>query len=240
MKYIGVAFYLSVVALAVLLDAKDYRLLFDILGSPRYFFEDGWFILRTSLFLTLLVAYLAWLMGGAAFGWKIPLPVHGVPIAVLALSMAGNGMLVAGVGDVSGRGGARKVRTLPSDRTMAALAAVKARAEKGQDCGEILKMDFASGLADGGFTGYRSHGLPVDFHVDRRAGSAPVQSIAPTDSLQAHPEPGTLYLVCDEGRGAFYLTAVVTDQIPTGKPTFLVDGVGNPVTLEGRAKASNR
>jgi hypothetical protein len=100
-----------------------------------------------------------------------------------------------------------------------------------RSCASIDSKKLMDALGESKWTGYRSFGIDQKFHIIRNQGETPVVAIPP--DIQ---RPGTIFLVCNEKDDSFILSSIVTAVIPQGPLSFVVDGVGKPVTVVGRLR----
>lgn len=170
--------------------------------------------------LAVLTGYAIWLGGGTVAAWRMPLWSHLVPAAAF-LGTYLLGPLPMKI-DPTGT---------PADRAVAAMEKVAAKLEGtaspcGADAGALERQLEEAGPP----TGYSSFGRAVAFRV------VPVPDAAgPVLEPRAGDGPGTLYLACAKATRRFWLSAVVTDALPRGRPFLVRDGVGRVAVVAGAA-----
>lgn len=169
--------------------------------------------------LALLTAYAVWLAGSIVAGWRMPLWSHLVPSAAFLLTYL--------VGPLPMKIDAAGV---PAARAVAAMDALAARLEGTAACGADLEAQERFLAESGPPTGYSSFGRALPFRI-----VAVPQASEPVREPRAGDGPGTLYLACAKGSRSFWLSAVVTDALPQGRPFLVRDGVGRVAVVPGVA-----
>jgi hypothetical protein len=217
LRWLRFGLYASLCAAVLARNATPLLQSLRLVTSPLYWSSWAPSLPVALGMLALVSAYLVWLSGATLAGWRMPLAVHLVPIALFTHSLAA-GPLVSHSDGFAAQG--------PADRAVAAIRALQASIEKQErpPCSVAAAQYEEALTADPALAppGYRSFGSSLRFRVVAREGSGPQHTPG---------RPGELHLVCSGNR--YWISAVTTDAVPVGRPTMVRDGVGRVVTFTG-------
>ncbi len=170
--------------------------------------------------LAVLTGYAVWLAGSTVAGWRMPLWSHLVPAAAFLLTYM-VGPLTVRIDEAGS----------PADRAVVAMQTLAARLEgTAEPCRSDLGAQERFLAESGPPTGYSSFGRAVAFRV-----VAVPEAAEPVRERRGDDGPGTLYLACARASRSFWLSAVVTDALPQGRPILVRDGVGRVAVVPGVA-----
>ena len=214
-RWLRFLFYGAVVAAVLAASSGGVRHSLWLLSSRDLFAPDAGCVACAVGLLLVLTAYSVWLAGATVAGSKMPLPVHLVPLCLLGVTLA-RGPLI----ERPPAGGPN-----PPERAVAAMRALAGELRHESAPCRLEPQRYA--LALGGRTrGFRSFARARPYQVAVRADLS-----GPAVSLDERARPGVIYLACAESERRFFLSAVVTDALPTGRPVLARDGVGRPVVI---------
>jgi len=190
----------------------------EVVTSPAYFSPSTPCLPCALLATAVAVGYCTWLAGATFQKWRMPLWAHLVPAAgLLATTWLGPLPMVPD----RGAGG-------PADRAMEALRALARLPNPCATPAAELERKLESEAPP---TGFRAFGRPIPFRVVVVPGAEePVRALASGDGV------GTVYLACPKGGTAYWLSVVVSEQLPRAVPALLRDGVGKVAVLAGEFK----
>lgn len=218
LRWLRFGFYAALAAAILARNADPILQALRLVASPLYWATWTPCLPCALGLLALCSAYLAWLTGATVAGWRMPLVVHLVPIALLVYTVL-SGPLARRSDGFATQG--------PADRAVAAMRALDTYlASQAKPPCSIPGQQYEAALAGReGLAppGYRSFGRPVRFQVVVEEGSQP---------RRIPGRPAELYLVCSSER--YWISAVTTDSVPLGRPAMVRDGVGRVAVVTGR------
>lgn len=227
LKMIRFLMYGGIILFVLIAKSRAIWTCVDVLKNQNYFFEDGMYVLIHTIFLLIAFIYFCWLLGATFIQWRMPLWSHVIPFLLLGWVLWTNGWIFrtsAGLGD---RSQPESVAS-PALRAMGAMEALQ-KFLVTHPCHSIDSKVLLDALGDRQWTGYRSFGMAQKYRIVQSQGTDPIVKMP-----QAEHGPGTIFLVCNEEDNSFALSSLVTAATPQGPLSFVVDGVGRPVTLIGR------
>lgn len=229
MKFLRFLMYGGIVLFVLISKSQAIWNCLDVVKSDFYFFEDTRYFIVHSVFALVVFGYLCWLLGATLTQWRMPVWSHVIPLALLVWLLWENGWIFRTAGAIGARAQPRTFAS-PVTRAMGAMEGLQAFLTK-NSCASATSEALLDALGDKKWTGYRSFGRPQPYRLIRSPGTEPVMK------MPLEPQyPGTIFLVCNESDGSFALSALVTAAIPKGPVSFVVDGVGKPVTMIGRLR----
>lgn len=229
LKLIRFLMYGGIVLFVLIAKSRAIWTCIDVLKSQNYFFEDGKYILIHGIFLSISFVYFFWLLGSTFNQWRMPLWSHVIPFLLLSWVLWTNGWIFrtsAGFGDRS----RPEMIASPALRAMGAMETVQ-KFLTTHPCQSTDSKILLDALGDRQWTGYRSFGMAQRYRIVQSQGVEPIVTI-PQDVR----EPGIIFVVCNAEDNSFALSSLVTAATPRGPLSFVVDGVGRPVTLIGRLR----
>lgn len=229
LKLIRFLMYGGIILFVLIAKSRALWTCVDVLRNEYYFFEDARYLVVHVVFLVMAFVYFCWLLGATFIQWRMPLWSHVLPVLLLGWVLWTNGWIFrtsAGLGERSHP----ETFTPPATRAMSAMHSLKEYLST-HSCDSVESDALLDALGDRQWTGYRSFGLAERYRIVQSLGNEPVTKL--TAEIKA---PGTIFLVCDKTTGDFFLSTVVTAATPQGPLSFVVDGVGKPVTVIGRVR----
>jgi hypothetical protein len=198
-----------------------------LVSSHRYFAPEAACVPCALFILAFSLAFAVWLAGATIAGWRLPVPAYAAPIGLLIFTLL-HGPLLPPRDRFADQGPAERARAAMKHLVQALSAQGEPPCAASPESHERL----LSRSAEVPMTGFRAFGRPVPFSVVVEPSSdGPVRERRPDDGV------GVVYLACDPMGRRFWLSALVADAFPVGRPTLLRDGVGKVVYEEGEVAA---
>lgn len=229
LKFIRFLLYGGMIFFVLVAKSKAFWMCIDVLKSPAYFFEDGQYLAIHISFLIIAFFYFCWLLGATFIQWRMPLWSHTIPFFLIVWMLWTNGWIFRTSSGIGERNHPKTIIS-PANRSLMAMEGINEFLLQ-HPCRSVDSKQIMNALKERKWTGYRSFGIEQKFQIIQSQGEVPVVTIP--SNIQ---EPGTIFLVCNEKDDSFVLSSIVTSVTPQGPLSFVVDGVGKPVTMIGRLR----
>lgn len=223
--------YLSIVFLIVLMKGDDFFKTCSVFYARYYYLESFRFVFYNIVMFIVLFGYVLVLVRSTIDGGHMPLWFHLIPIFFLSIVLNDRNAIKY----PKFLGEEKSSKILPADRSMYAMLNIKNELDcfvcknfENFNFGD-LETYLEKAAGEYRWSGYRTYGIlkKFDFIIER--GNKAITDFSRLLGSQIHP--GTIFFVYSMERKTFWMTAVVSDAIPTGSESFVVDSFGRPVVI---------